>query len=93
MLVASGAAAGTAGGLILGEAFGITTIGSQPMQFFGNLGPEWHAGIEWATQENIIHIGRHATHGVHIAIGSVGPMIANFHIYLYPQLRLWWPGR
>jgi hypothetical protein len=89
----AGAAGLTAGGLIVAEATGLTVIGSRPMQFFGNLGPEWHVGLEWATKKSVVHFGRHTVHGVHVAFGAVGPMVANFHIYLYPQVRFWWPGK
>jgi RHS repeat-associated protein len=63
-------------------------------QFFWAGAPEWHIGIETAAQWNIIHIGRHIQFGWHIAIGAVGPMMADIHIYIqraFPFFRFWRP--
>lgn len=61
---------------------------------FGNLGPEWHLGLEYGNKLNLIHVGRHAEYGVHIALGSVAPMQAWFHVYFqraFPFIRFWAP--
>jgi hypothetical protein len=87
-LVISGVAAVTAGGVMCAQVLGI--------QGFATIGPEWHLGLEFAGGFNLIHIGRHAQFGIHIAFGSVGPYVANFHIYIqraFPFFRTWWPGK
>jgi hypothetical protein len=61
---------------------------------FGRLGPQWHFGLEGANYHNILHIGRHATYGVHVAFGSVAPYVANHHVYFeraFPFFRYWRP--
>ncbi|MBI5804823.1 VCBS repeat-containing protein [candidate division TA06 bacterium] len=65
-------------------------VGARPVvEVFSKGGPAWHAGLELAGKENIIHIGNHVKYGVHIAIGSTGPMCAWFHLYVYPTIRVW----
>ena len=56
------------------------------IQGFARGGPEWHIGLETVKKMNIIHVGRHAEYGVHIAFGAIKPYVADFHIYVQKAL-------
>jgi hypothetical protein len=64
---------------------------------FAKLGPEWHFGVEYGPKMNLVHIGQSIRHGVHVAIGSVAPKVADIHIYLKSRFpfydRIWRPDR
>ena len=78
-------------GYAWGAAFGSAWAARSGITVFAHGGRSWHAGLELTGNLNLIHIGNHVQHGVHLAIGYVGPMAAWLHIYVYPQFRLWWP--
>lgn len=66
---------------------------SSGLRIFASGGGQWHLGLELVGGRNLIHIGNSIQHGVHIAIGYVAPYVAWFHQYIYPKVRMWWPGR
>ncbi len=56
-------------------------------QIINKGGPLWHYGLETKSNWSIIHIGNAPKFGgVHIAIGSVAPYQAWFHIYFKSSL-------
>jgi hypothetical protein len=59
---------------------------------FGELGANWHLGLEFPGKMNIAHIGNSVKYGLHIAFGSVAPKVADLHIYIYPMQYLWRPS-
>ena len=68
---------------------GAETVG---VYAFGNLGADWHLGLEFSGKMNIAHIGNSVKYGLHIAFGSVAPKVADLHIYISPMQYLWRPS-
>jgi len=65
---------------------------TEQINVFAHGGEQWHIGLETSDNMNIIHVGNHATFGVHIAFGAVEPFAADLHVYLYPDVYLWRPS-
>lgn len=64
------------------------------IQGFVHGGQAWHIGLETASHLNIVHIGMHTEHGLHIAFGAIKPYMANLHVYFekaFPFFRIWKP--
>jgi RHS repeat-associated protein len=64
------------------------------LHVFAKGGQSWHLGLETSGNMNIVHVGNHVKHGIHIAFGAVRPYAANLHIYLQraaPFFRIWKP--
>jgi len=77
--------------LAIGAAYSMATT-----NVFAYGGPEWHVGWQTNSEWSIIHVGNAANPdwgGIHLAIGSVGPRQAFFHIYFCPDPHFWWPGK
>ena len=82
-------------GKIGGYAWFVTTGAAGLGRFgFARLGKAWHFGLEYGDKMNIVQIGNHIKYGLHIALGSVAPKVANIHIYFQkalPFFRIWKP--
>jgi hypothetical protein len=73
---------------VAGGAAVIGTIGKTAgLNFFAHGGKEWHIGVELASKFNILHLGKHLTYGIHVAVLYVGPMAARFHMYFLPYIK------
>lgn len=76
-------------GYVLDAASIAKSIGKLGIRGFARAGEEWHIGLEYGHNLNIIHLGNHINYGIHVAIGAISPFRAKIHFYIYPIMRIW----